>query len=139
MPLGYYSLIRWRCRTCMIVTMDLPAPTCTSFLYNFGISWKQCRQCQAKSLLRIETLRTLNARECSSQMPCDSNIYLLYFLRPTNLVGELCSRPGSLPLSRQTLSASCCSLKSRPRCENITGAFCMGAGGTLPTHHSCTC
>ena len=61
MPLGYYSLIRWRCRTCMIVTMDLPAPTCTSFLYNFGISWKQCRQCQAKSLLRIETLRTLNA------------------------------------------------------------------------------
>ena len=80
MPLGYYSLMRWRCQTCNLVTMDLPEPPWTWELYRLGKSYKDCRDCQAKSCKRILTLRTFSICffHADSQLPIACAVYYIF-------------------------------------------------------------
>ena len=99
MPLGYYSLMRWRCKTCNLVTMDLPEPPWTSPLYRLGKSYKECRNCLAKSSLRIQTLRTFSIFffHTDSQLPIACAAYYIFTSKqPCRTVLEKAKIPANI-------------------------------------------
>ncbi len=79
MASGYYSLKRWRCRTCDLVTMDLPEPPWELQLYRWGISYKKCRNCLSKSFLKLLRIR---AQDIFNHSPFSSHTDSWHLLTP---------------------------------------------------------